>query len=98
MSDCLYPLPVLERLDDVRRNGNAAEGFDVAAGDGLLIRNDREGFHDRTRIARRLLRRPGIETALHFGEYLETPARRDLHELYSARRPLAREIVEQSTH
>src|SRR5690349_13666404 len=33
----LDPLPVFERLDDVRRHGHAADRFDVAAGDGLLI-------------------------------------------------------------
>src|SRR6185312_1796561 len=42
MSDGLDPLPVLERLDDGRRHGNAADGFDVAAGDGLLIGDDRQ--------------------------------------------------------
>src|SRR6185437_17097945 len=42
MSDGLDPLPVLERLHDVRRYGNAADRFDVAAGNGLLVRDDRE--------------------------------------------------------
>jgi len=47
VADDLHPLPVLERLHDVRRHGNAADGFDVSAGDGLLVGDDRQGFHDR---------------------------------------------------
>ena len=48
MAHDFHPLPVLERLDDVRGHGNAADRFDVAAGDGLLIRDDGEGLHHRT--------------------------------------------------
>ena len=48
MADDLDPLPVLERLHDVRGHGNAADGLDIAAGYGLLIGDDRQGFDDRT--------------------------------------------------
>src|SRR5487761_2050663 len=52
MTDGFDPLPVLERLDDVGRNCDSADRLDVAAGDGLLVGDDRQGFHDRARIAR----------------------------------------------
>ena len=65
MADDLDPLPVLERLDDVRGHGDAADGFDVAAGHGLLVGDDRQCFHHRARIARRLFRRQPVEVGLH---------------------------------
>ena len=74
MADDFDPLPVLERLDDVRRHGDAADGFDVAAGHGLLIGDDRQGFHHRARIARRLFRRQPVEIGLHLRVALEAPA------------------------
>ena len=61
MTDHFDPLPVLERLDDVRGHGDAADGFDFAAGHGLLIGDDRQCFHHRARIARRLFRRQPVE-------------------------------------
>ena len=48
MADDLDPLPVLERLHDVRGHGDAADGLNIAAGYGLLIGDDRQGFHHRT--------------------------------------------------
>src|SRR5260221_7135640 len=52
MADDFHPLPVLERLDDVRRYGNAADGFDVSAGDGVLVDDDRHGLRHRKRLPR----------------------------------------------
>ena len=99
MADDLDPLPVLERLDDVRGHGDAADGFDVAAGDGLLIGDDRQGFHHRARIARRLFRREPVEIAsARAGSPWKRQPRRDLHELDLAAVPVAAQLVEQLAH
>src|SRR5689334_7045676 len=81
MTDGFDPLPVLERLDDVRRHGHAADRFDVSAGDGLLVGDDRQGFHHRARIARWLLGREPVEIGLHVAPALKPPAGGDLDQL-----------------
>ncbi len=98
MADGLHPLPVLERLDDVRGHGHAADGFDIAAGHGLLVGDDRQCFHHRARVPRRLFRRQPVEIGLHGGPALEAPAARDLHEFDLAAGPLALQLVEQLAH
>src|SRR5688572_25974134 len=78
MTDDLDPLPVLERLDDVRGYGHAADRFDIAAGNGLLVSDDGKRLHHRARIAWRLLGREPVEERLDLAATLEAPARRDL--------------------
>src|SRR6185437_1152232 len=97
MANRFDPLPVLERLDDVRRHGDAADRFDIAAGDRLLISDDRERFHHRARIAGRLLRGEPIEKRLHVAPPLKAPARRDLDQFHLARGPILHERVEERT-
>ena len=93
MADGLHPLPVLERLDDVRGNGHAADGFDIAAGHGLLVGDDRQCFHHRTRIARRLFRRQAVEIGLDRGAALEAPAGGDLNQLDRLAGPVGPQLV-----
>ena len=98
MSDDLHPLPVLERLHDVRGHGDAADRFDIAAGNGLLVRNDREGLHDRARISGGLFRCQALEKRLQRRRALEAPAARDLHEFDLAAVPFGLQFVEQLAH
>src|SRR5205814_10316069 len=95
MTDDFDPLPVLERLHDVRGYGDAADGLNIAAGYGLLIGDDRQGFHDRTGISWRLFGTQSIQIRLHVGASLETPTGRDLHELDFATVPVLAQVVKQ---
>src|SRR5579864_6583592 len=95
MTDGFDPLPVLERLDDVRGHSHAADRFDVAARDRLLIGDDRQCFHYRARITRRFLGSEPVEKRLHVAPALKAPARRHLDQFHLARRPILHELGEE---
>ena len=61
----LDPLALLQRLDDIRADADTADFLDLAAGDRLPVGDQRQRFHQRARVARRLLlpqpRDPGLE-------------------------------------
>src|SRR6266536_1518768 len=95
MPDDLDPLPVFERLDDVGRYSDAANRLDIAARHGLLIGDDRQRFHGRARVARRLFRREPVEIRLQLGLGAKAPAARDLSKLDTARGPGVADLFEQ---
>src|SRR5436305_1893818 len=94
MADDLDPLPIFERLYDVRRYGDAADGLNVAAGHGLLIGDDRQSFHHRSRISRRFFGSQAVEIRLHIGTALKAPARCDQNELDFAPAPVVTQLFE----
>src|SRR5213083_139231 len=59
--DDVDPAPGFERLHDLGGDYDAANVLDVAPGHRLAVGNDRQGFHDRAGIARRLLRRQAFD-------------------------------------
>jgi hypothetical protein len=56
IADHANPLTFLERLDDVRRNGNAADLLDLATRDRLTVGNQRKRLEQGSRILRLALR------------------------------------------
>jgi hypothetical protein len=96
VADHVDPAARLERLDDLRRDANAAHVLDVAARDRLAICDDRKGFHDRPRIARRLLGLQALDERLHLGPGLEAPAARELDQLDRAAFPVVAQLDEQA--
>ena len=88
MADDIDPATRFQRLDDLCRDGHAADVFDVAAGHGLPVGNDGNCFHHRARVARRLFREEPLEIGLQLGAGLEAPTARQADEFDSPALPL----------
>src|SRR6185312_8922126 len=86
------------RFYDVGRHRDPADRLDVAARDRLLVGDDRQRLHHRTRIARRLFRRQPFQERLDRGLRLEAPAAGNLDQLDIATVPLFANPVEQIAH
>jgi len=69
MTDHANPLALLQRLDDLAVDRNAANVLDLAAGDGLAVGDQRQGFQQRPGITLRTLLPeppdPGREALAH---------------------------------
>ena len=79
-----------QRLQDVRRHGDAANVLDVAARHRLAVGDDGQRFHHRARILRRLVVLQAVEVGLVLRPGLEAPAGGQLHQFDAAVRPVAR--------
>ena len=84
MADHANPLALLQRLDDLAVDRNAANVLDLAAGDGLAVGDQRQGFQQRPGITLRTLLPeppdPGREALTH----LQAVTAGDLLELEGA--------------
>src|SRR5204863_1188975 len=89
------PAASLERLDDLRRNGDAADVLDVAARHRLPVGDDGERLHHRARVARRLLRVEALDVRLELDGGLESPAARHVDQLDRAALPFLGELRQQ---
>jgi hypothetical protein len=95
MTHGVDPAAVLQRLDNLAGHRDPADVFDVAARDRLAVRDDRQGFHHRPRVARRLFGRQLLEVGLKIGAGLEAPAARYVHQLDRASAPVLAQLLEQ---
>src|SRR5581483_7809951 len=89
------PAVVLERLDDLGGDRDAADVLDVAPRDRLAVGNDGEGLHDGTRVARRFFGEQPLDVRLEIGPGLEAPAARHRHQLDRAPAPFFAQLVEE---
>jgi hypothetical protein len=95
VADGLDPAAVLELLDDLAADGDAADVLDVAARHRLAVGHDGQRLQRRARVARRLLGVQPVEVHAHLGPALETPAAGQRHQLDAAVLPVAQQLVEQ---
>src|SRR3954454_7518045 len=89
------PAASLQRLDDLRRDGDAADVLDVPARHRLPVGDDGERLHHRARVARRLFRVEALDVRLELDGGLESPAARHVHQLARAPLPLFGQLRQQ---
>src|SRR5207253_3595808 len=95
MANDLDPAAVLQLLEDLRVDRDAADFFHVAARRGLAVRDDRQRFQHGARVLGRLLGMQAVEVFPHLRPALEAPARGDLHQLDAALLPVVLQLREQ---
>jgi hypothetical protein len=74
MPNDAHPLMLEQGLHDLRTHGDAADFFDIAARDRLAVRDDRQRFHQRTRILLRFLFPQATDPLAHLLPHLQAIA------------------------
>src|SRR5712671_3971948 len=95
MADHVDPGAGFQALDDLGRDGHAADVLDVAAGYRLAVGDDRQRLHDRAGIARRFLGSQALDVGAELRGGLETPAARHVDQLDRPALPLLRQLAEE---
>ena len=94
-ADHFDPATILQRLDDLGRDGHAPDLFNIAAGHGLAVRNDGQRLQDRTRILRRALGVQPLDVPGDVRRTLEAPAPCQRHQHHPAPFPFPAQLIEQ---
>ena len=95
MTNHLDPAAVLDLLDDLRVDRDAADIFNIPARDRLAVRNDCQRFHHCTRVLGRLFRMQAIEIHAHLRAALQAPARSQRDQLDTAVEPVLAQLLKQ---
>ena len=96
VTDHVHPPAILQHLDRLRVDRDATNLLDVATGHGLAVSNDGQRLKRGTRVFGRLFRVQPVKKDLHLGAALETPARREAHQLDATLCPLLLQLIEDS--